>query len=79
LVRAAEVAEVVLLMVQPCFEEAAVVAAAVMQQACLLGEVGVGLDLGLCCSQKEVGVEEEGTFWDPCLCLVAAEVGVVAI
>lgn len=78
----------VLLMVQPCFEEAAevaaavvaaVVAAAVMQQACLLGEVGVGLDLGLCCSQKEVGVEEEGTFWDPCLCLVAAEVGVVAI
>ena len=75
-------------MVQPCFEEAAevaaavVVAAAVMQQACLLGEVGVGevgLDLGLCCSQKEVGVEEEGTFWDPCLCLVAAEVGVVAI
>ena len=72
-------AEVVLLMVQPCFEEAVVAAAAVMQQACLLGEVGVGLDLGLCCSQKEVGVEEEGTFWDPCLCLVAAEVGVVAI
>ena len=41
------------------------VVAVVMQQACLRGEeVGgeVGVDLRLCCSQKEAGVGEEGTF-----------------
>ena len=40
-------------------------AAVVMQQACLLREGVVGeaeVDLSLCCSQKEAGVEEEGSF-----------------
>ena len=42
-----------------------VVAAVVMQHACLLREGVVGeveVDLSLCCSQKEAGVEEEGDF-----------------
>jgi len=37
-----------------------VAAVVVMQQACLLGEGVVGVDLRLCCSQKEEVVGEVG-------------------